>query len=75
VYPLSTTMSLWTKIGIFWAGYCIKFCEMQKLPLRGHDESETSYNREIFLDLVLELASFDGVLDEHLRSATVSKNT
>jgi hypothetical protein len=54
---------------------CIKFCGMQKLPLRGHDESETSYNREIFLDLVSELASLDSVLDEHLRSATVSKNT
>jgi hypothetical protein len=23
---------------------CIKFCGMHKLPLRGHDESETSYN-------------------------------
>jgi hypothetical protein len=31
---------------------CIKFCGMQKLPLRGHHESETSYNREIFLDLM-----------------------
>jgi hypothetical protein len=50
---------------------CIKFCGTQKLPLRGNDESETSYNHEIFLDLVSELASLDSILDEHLRSATV----
>jgi hypothetical protein len=54
---------------------CIKFCGMQKLSLRGHDESETSYNREIFLDLVSELSNLDSVLGERLRSATVSKNT
>jgi hypothetical protein len=24
---------------------CIKFCGTQKLPLRGNDESETSYSR------------------------------
>jgi hypothetical protein len=52
---------------------CIKFCGTQKLPLRGYDESETSYNREIFLDLVSELANLDSVLDEHLRRATLSK--
>jgi hypothetical protein len=46
---------------------------MQKLPLRGHDESETSYSREIFLDLVSELTNLDSVLDEHLCSATVSE--
>jgi hypothetical protein len=28
-----------------------------------HDESETSYNYETFLDLVSELASLDSVLD------------
>jgi esterase/lipase superfamily enzyme len=54
---------------------CITFCGTHELPLRGHDESETSYNREIFLDLVSELTSLDSVLDEHLRRATVSKNT
>jgi hypothetical protein len=54
---------------------CIKFCGTQKLSLREHDESETSYSHEIFLDLVSELASLDNVLDEHLCSATVSKNT
>jgi hypothetical protein len=52
---------------------CIKFCGTHELPLRGHDESETSYIREIFLDLVSELKMLDSVLDEHLRSATVSK--
>jgi hypothetical protein len=31
---------------------CIKFCGMHELPLRGHDESETSYSRGIFMDLV-----------------------
>jgi hypothetical protein len=52
---------------------CIKFCGTHELSLRGSDESETSYSREIFLDLVSELASFDSVLDEHLRNATVPK--
>jgi predicted nucleotidyltransferase len=54
---------------------CIKFCGTHELSRRGHDESETSYNRGIFLDLVSELASSDSILDEHLCSATVSKNT
>jgi hypothetical protein len=53
----------------------IKLCETQKLPLRGHDETETSYNREIFLDLVSELARLSSVLDEHLCSATESEKT
>jgi hypothetical protein len=54
---------------------CIKFCEMQKLPLRERDESETSYNHEIFPDLVSELANSESVLYEHLCSATVSRNS
>jgi hypothetical protein len=54
---------------------CIKFSGTHELPLRGHDESETSYNRGIFLDLVSQLENLDSVLDEHLRSSTVSKNT
>jgi hypothetical protein len=52
---------------------CIKFCGTLELPLRGHDESETSYNRGIFLDLMSELASLDSVLDENLCTAAVSK--
>jgi hypothetical protein len=52
---------------------CIKFCGMQKLPLRGYDESKTSYSCEIFLDLVLELANLDSILDEHLSSALCQK--
>jgi flagellar biosynthesis regulator FlaF len=51
---------------------CIKFYGTKKLPLIGRNESETYYNRKIFLDLVSELANSDSVLDEHLRSATVS---
>jgi hypothetical protein len=42
---------------------CIKFCGTHELPLRGHDGSETSHNRGIFLDLVAELASLDIVLN------------
>jgi hypothetical protein len=34
-----------------------------------------SYNQKIFLDQVSELANLDSILDEHLYSATVSKNT
>jgi hypothetical protein len=35
---------------------CIKFSETHKLPFRGQDESETSYNHGTFLDRVSELA-------------------
>lgn len=54
---------------------CIKFCGTHELPLRGHDEGENSCNRGVFLDLVSEIASLDSILSEHLRNATVSKNT
>jgi hypothetical protein len=42
---------------------CIKFRGTHELPLRRLDESETSYNREIFLDLLSEPANLDSVLD------------
>jgi hypothetical protein len=41
--------------------------------LRGHNESEPSYNRGIFPNLASQLANLDSVLDEHLCNNTVSK--
>lgn len=35
---------------------CIKFCGAFELALRGHDESDSSDNRGIFLGLVILLA-------------------
>lgn len=54
---------------------CIRFCGVHELPLRGHDETQQSHNRGVFLDLLSHTASFDNVLDNHLNNATVSKNT
>ncbi|XP_063747657.1 zinc finger MYM-type protein 1-like [Eleginops maclovinus] len=54
---------------------CVKFCGAFELALRGHDESENSENPGIFHGLVDVVASLDGVLKEHLESATVFKGT
>ena len=53
----------------------IKFCGVHELPLRGHDEKETSSNRGVFLDLLSFLATLDNQLNEHLQKATVAKYT
>jgi uncharacterized protein (DUF2235 family) len=34
---------------------CIKFCGRRELPLQGHGERKSSYNRGIFLDLMSQL--------------------
>lgn len=54
---------------------CVKFCGAFELALRGHDESESSDRPGIFRGLVDFVASLDGVLKEHLESATVFKGT
>ncbi|KAM4628575.1 zinc finger MYM-type protein 1-like [Polymixia lowei] len=54
---------------------CVKFCGAFELALRGHDESESSENPGIFRGLVDFVASLDGVLEEHLRTATAFKGT
>lgn len=53
----------------------MKFCGAFELALRGHDESESSYNPGIFRGLIDFVASLDGVLKEHLENATVFKGT
>lgn len=54
---------------------CIKFCGTHELSLRGHDETDQSCNRGVFQDLVELLSKLDDKLDEHLKTATVSKYT
>ena len=54
---------------------CIKFCATHELGLRGHDETDESSNRGIFLDLLEEFARLDPVLKSHLENATVAKYT
>lgn len=51
------------------------FCGTHELALRGHDESETSSNRGVFLDLLNQFARRDTTLESHLQSATVAKYT
>ena len=54
---------------------CVKFCGAFELALRGHDETASSNNPGIFRGLVDLVASLDGVLEEHLKTATVFKGT
>lgn len=54
----------------------ILYLAKQCLPLRGHDESETSKNKGNFLELVDLLRKYDGILAGHLANASkVSKYT
>lgn len=53
----------------------IKFCGYHELALRGHDETEESYNRGIFLDFLDHVAKLDSILENHLKTATVAKGT
>ena len=54
---------------------CVKFCGAFELALRGHDETASSNNPGIFRGLDDLVASLDGVLEEHLKTATVFKGT
>ena len=53
----------------------IIFCGVHELALRGHDEKVTSTNLGVFLDLLAEKAESDKILEEHLNSFSVAKNT
>jgi hypothetical protein len=53
----------------------IKFCGQYELPLRGHDESETSDNQGVFRGLLSYQAKVDPELREHLDSNSVFKGT
>ena len=45
---------------------CIKFCGRHELALRGSDESPTSLQRGVFLDLVDQFSFLDSQLADHL---------
>lgn len=50
----------------------ICFLGKQELALRGHDESSNSLNKGNFLELVDLLATYDGILENHLEIASTS---
>jgi hypothetical protein len=54
---------------------CLKFCGTHELPLRVRDETQSSHNRGVFLDLLSEVAHLDSILEEYLHTTTVSKYT
>ncbi|XP_041842116.1 zinc finger MYM-type protein 1-like isoform X2 [Melanotaenia boesemani] len=54
---------------------CIKFCGAHELSLRGSDESSTSLNRGVFLDLVDQFSFLDSQLADHLSNTQVAKYT
>ncbi|XP_072042789.1 zinc finger MYM-type protein 1-like [Amphiura filiformis] len=54
---------------------CVKFCGAFELALRGHNETPDSENAGIFRGLVDLVAELDGVLAEHLDTATTFKGT
>ena len=54
---------------------CIKFCGVHELPLRGHDETNLSFNRGVFQDLVDLLSELDDKLSHHLQTSTVTRYT
>ncbi|KAK0143088.1 Zinc finger MYM-type protein 1 [Merluccius polli] len=54
---------------------CIRFCGAHELALRGSDESATSLQRGVFLDLVDQFSFLDSQLADHLSNAQVAKYT
>lgn len=54
---------------------CIKFCGGHELALRGSDESPTSLQRGVFLDLVDQFSFLDSQLADHLSNTQVAKYT
>ncbi|CAH1115557.1 unnamed protein product [Psylliodes chrysocephalus] len=53
----------------------IKFCGAFQLTLRGHDESNSSENPEIFRELINVSAELDATLSDHLNNYSVFKGT
>jgi hypothetical protein len=54
---------------------CLKFCGHHEISVQGHNESEKSLNRGVFLDLVNEVAKLDSHLNKQLQDSKVSKYT
>ena len=53
----------------------IKFCGKYELPLRGHDEKDSSENAGVFRGLIEYTCSLDSSLETHLNSSKVFKGT
>lgn len=53
----------------------LKLCGNCNLPLRGHDEKESSSNKGVFLELIDFTAKIDPLLNNHIQEATVFKGT
>lgn len=53
----------------------ILFCGSFELPLRGHDETESSVNPGVFRGLIDYSSELDNALKNHLQTATVFKGT
>lgn len=54
---------------------CVKFCGVFEIALRGHDESDSSNNRGIFLGLIDFVSELDLMFKEHIEKSTVFKGT
>lgn len=52
---------------------CITFCGNFEIPLRGHDETEDSYNPGVFRGLINFASKLDPDLKKHLETSTVFK--
>ena len=53
----------------------VLFLAKQKLPLRGHEESESSLNRGNYVELLNLLREYDPLLDKRLESSALFKGT
>ncbi|KAL1454619.1 hypothetical protein WDU94_010835 [Cyamophila willieti] len=51
------------------------FLAQQELPFRGHDETEASFNRGNYVELLKLMSLYDPILADHLDKATVFKGT
>lgn len=54
---------------------CLNYCAVHEIGLRGHTETQDSFNRGNFLDLVSMVADLDSVLLDHLNNSSVAKYT
>lgn len=54
---------------------CIKFCGKLELSMRGHDETEQSLNRGVFLELIDFTSELDTIFEKHLDHAKTFKGT
>jgi Domain of unknown function (DUF4371) len=53
----------------------LKFSGRNELPIRGHDERESSEKKGVFLEFLFEQSKSDGILESHLKSEGGVKNT